>query len=394
MSVTEDTKRFSEIYLARLQRGEAIVIDEWSQRASLVLQRLVEATRAVLSDRLLEQAARDWRLLESLLKALTTLEDDPHFPGFVEAACTSWWDEMTSAQLRLNCGIAYAYRAMPAYILAMLAFRQRDRGASMRWASLGYIADATTSGIPEVGGNHVTLRFGLGVSDEAIGLLNGASKPLAEGYSPIEGLPEWRLTEAVARAGGLALIAPSSRYTHHASKPFVRAAVAHALVAAASNTAKGERLEHVAAFLTTTVPGMRPRLRLKTKEQSAEHDVVAAAVGDSPYPLPERASEWLIECKNWNERASAGVVGHFLAKMMRAGSRFGLLIAKAGITRGKSEDDHAEAFRRDFCLRHQVYCLVIGADELHQLGERGTFRGLIDEKYEADRFGASLGADN
>jgi len=82
-------------------------------------------------------------------------------------------------------------------------------------------------------------------------------------------------------------------------------------------------------------------------------------------------------------------VGHFLAKMQHSGAKMGIMIAKAGVTQAEGEMSHAFAdrFRTEFALREGLVCLVLDADDLRQLGESGTFRGLIDRRYEESRFG-------
>lgn len=387
--MTERTPTEVNAFLADMGRLSTLV--EWSVRTEHVVGVLKTAAEKATTPKQLQAVSESWKRLCEGLKQLTNRSDDVHYPGFVEHACATCWDAMTAAQLRIGCGIGPAYRAMAAYVLAMLAFHQRDRGAALRWASLGYISDLLGNGGKRADGwgTYVTLRYGLGVPPEIIKLLDRVSKPSKGGAPAVEGLPEWRLTGAVAEAKGLALVAPSIRYSHHASTPFVKAAVEHALADAGDANKKGKRLERLAAFLTTTIPGMRPRFRLKSTAQSAEHDVVASTVGDSPYPLPERASDWLIECKNSTGPVTAPAVAHFLAKMQRAGSTFGILFAKKGTT-GKNDRKYAEAFRREFCLKHRIYCLVVDTEDLRSLGAGGTFRGLIDTKYEAERFGASL----
>ncbi len=67
----------------------------------------------------------------------------------------------------------------------------------------------------------------------------------------------------------------------------------------------------------------------------------------------------------------------------------GIIIAKAGVTQAEGKTSHAFAdrFRTEFAMREGLACLILDADDLRQLGKSGTFRGLIDKKYEESRFG-------
>ena len=200
-------------------------------------------------------------------------------------------------------------------------------------------------------------------------------------------MPEWLLAEALDDPRGISLVAASDAYAHHPSRPFIKAATEHVFSDDGTANEKGERLERLVAFFVSTVPGMRPRRRLLASGSSAEHDVVATLFGETPYPLPANAPEWLIECKNTKDAVAAQQVGHFLAKMLRAGAKFGIIVAKSGLTKDEPALKYAERFLPDFCLRQGVVCLVVDAAEVLALGDAGTFRGLVDRLYEKSRFG-------
>ena len=374
-------------FLSRYGANKEVLVDQWYTDALETLAQLVSATRTSDSVVQLRVALVEWMKLAGYLKALIPADSDPHFPGFIEQACAGWWDSVTERQIALKCGADAAYRAMPAYILAHLAFRRRDRGSALRWASLGYLADEL-GGNKNVGGNEVTLRFGLSVPTETLALLSKIAKSVKR--ERIEALPEWLFAEALHDPLGAALVAPSEVYSHHPSTVFTTAAAEFALQPGASSNKKGARLEQFAAFLVSTIPGMRPRRRLVSQGQTAEHDVVATVVGESGYPLPARATEWLIECKNWKKPVNVDQVGHFLARMQHAAATFGIIVSTSGLTDGKRKqaDQFANRFRGELCLREGIVCLVIEAQELLQLGTNGTFRGLIDRKYEESRFGS------
>ncbi len=83
-------------------------------------------------------------------------------------------------------------------------------------------------------------------------------------------------------------------------------------------------------------------------------------------------------------------VGFFLAKMQHAGARFGIIFAKTNVTGGDLaalQHAYANRFLAEYNLKEDVVCLVIDYEDVYALGEGGTFRGLIDRKYEESRFG-------
>ena len=273
---------------------------------------------------------------------------------------------------------------MAAYIAAMLAFRQRDRGSALRWASLGYLYDRLASPAKS-GGNEVTLRYGLRVPPEAMDALDEQANR-GKSLPGVERLPEWLLAEALNDSRCVSLVAPSELYSHHPCRPFVEAAAKYVFHDNSNAKDTGTRLEIFTAFLVSTVPGMRPTRGLLNQGSTGEHDVLATMFGETPFPLPGRPLEWLIECKNRKKPLNASEVGHFLAKMQHSAATFGILIAKSGLT-GKGKGKYADGLRKQFAMREGLVCLALDSKDLEKLGEGGTFRALIDTEYEQERFG-------
>jgi hypothetical protein len=387
MSDSCPIKRFRNT-CADLFNKKNVRVDDWYREGSEVLERLTSNTEKSTDTTLLKKATEDWTKLSDDLKPLLRLDQDAHFPGFIERACTAWWDSTTERQIKLNCGAAEAYRGMAAYVVAQLAFRRRDRGSALRWASLGYLADMLMSGDkPKGGGNEVVLRFGLGVPEEALDALKEKAGS-GDCRRVVEKLPEWLLAEALDDPRCVSLVGPSQFYSHHTCHPFVKAAAEHVFRDDGDSENKGERLEKFVAFLVSTIPGMRPRRRLLTRGSTSEHDVVATMLGESAYPLPGRAVQLLIECKNMKRPARAKEVGYFLARMKHCAATFGIIIARKGVTgpREKDAQKYAEGFRREFAMQERIVCLTLSSDDLKKLGDEGTFHGLIDSTYENERF--------
>src|SRR3990172_8347479 len=215
---------FLKTWNAKFNRGP-VSVEEWHAESGQVLDALRNATVASTDTASLQSATDAWPELSVLLKRLLHLDQDVHFPGLVEQACTAWWDSVTECQIHLDCTTADAYRGMASYVVAQLAFRRRDRGAALRWASLGYLADKL-GGHPGGGSNEVTLRFGLGAPKEALDLLDEHARAGAS-RSGVERFPEWLFAEALDDPRGISLVAPSGLYAHHPSPPFVKAAAEH-----------------------------------------------------------------------------------------------------------------------------------------------------------------------
>jgi hypothetical protein len=160
MDIVLVVEEFVRKYRATLPTG--VDVKAWYSDALQVLHALETETRASSNATELKRATDAWTVLSHFLRPLAQRDDDVHFPGFVEQACVTWWDYVTERQVSLDLSQAQSYRAMAGYVLAQLAFRQRDRGTALRWATLGYLADQLGGNGPG-SGNEVILRFGLAV---------------------------------------------------------------------------------------------------------------------------------------------------------------------------------------------------------------------------------------
>ena len=71
--------------------------------------------------------------------------------------------------------------------------------------------------------------------------------------------------------------------------------------------------------------------------------------------------------------------------MQHSNAKFGIIMAHKGLTGGSAKN--AVRFLKEFTMRENLVCLVIDGSDLKQFAPGNTFRGLIDRKYQKDRFG-------
>jgi hypothetical protein len=365
----------------------------WFQKANGLLSDVISETSKDGKADPLKVNDAPWRSLRRCTEELMKRGDHAHTTAWIGRVFEEWWDAMTKFQVDTGASISTASRAMAGYDLARHHHHLGNRGAALRWAALAHLADRLGNH-PGGGGAEVILTMGLGLSRVTIDLLNNAASTRCgkseNDWSSPYCFPEMCLAYAIDQDDGSPLV-ESSPSEHFICRPFLGRLLKWAFEEPRKEEGykKGERLELVTAYLGGTLPGARCRRGFNALGFSCEHDVVVGQRPGQVYTLPGGSNALLIECKNYGKPISVEPVGYFLARLQYTGASLGLLVAKSGISNNKAQGDeaNARAFLLGFCQRENIACLVVTREDLEGLLSGGSFRALLDEKYEEFMFG-------
>ena len=171
---------------------------------------------------------------------------------------------------------------------------------------------------------------------------------------------------------------------------------------APDKSSKGKRLEDVAFYLFSLLPGCVPRRNLHDLAGASEYDLVVSNMSPTSSLIGDVfGRDFLIECKNWNRPVGAEQVGYFLFRMSLTHCRFGIIIASRNIT-GMSEatgtsgklsgDAYAQALVRRAFHEHGSACVVISMRNIEGLarGEISGVTSLLMERLGDFRFGTDI----
>ena len=142
-------------------------------------------------------------------------------------------------------------------------------------------------------------------------------------------------------------------------------------------TATGTRFEAVAGLLLSATPGFEVDSGRKTTDEQI--DLVIYYLPEPWAPIGLEPGFGLVECKSAKRPIQSKELRDFGAKCLFHRVRFGILIARVGITGGSDkfeEPQNAELLRRRFQL-DGLTLLVLDIDDLH--GKSRELRGVQHE---------------
>jgi hypothetical protein len=173
-----------------------------------------------------------------------------------------------------------------------------------------------------------------------------------------------------------------SEVNKHGGKPFVEVLLDAVMKAPKRrNTTTGTRFEAAAGLLLSSTPGFEVDSARKTSDEQV--DLVVVYTPERLTQLGLEPGCGLVECKSTSGKVDVSELRDFGAKCLFHRVRFGILVARAGITGGMVNSDklfkepqNAELTRRRF----QVDGLTILVLDISQLrGRSRELRGLLDE---------------
>jgi hypothetical protein len=144
----------------------------------------------------------------------------------------------------------------------------------------------------------------------------------------------------------------------------------------------GKKLEHLAQYLMSCMPGCRTRRRQKSG--TTEYDVVCAMEGLDLDFRSEFGRHFVCECKDWDAPADFSTMAKFARILDATKSRFGILFSKEGVT-GAGKMQFAELEQHMFFQSTGKVVVVIGLPDLRWVADGGNFIALLRNQYEKVR---------
>ncbi|MGE7915298.1 hypothetical protein [Lysinibacillus xylanilyticus] len=89
--------------------------------------------------------------------------------------------------------------------------------------------------------------------------------------------------------------------------------------------------------------------------------------------------EFLIECKNYNEKVDVTYVGKFAALLINHGMKFGIMVSKEGITGANTKWSYAYGWTKKLYLKCNVLIISLTLDDFRLMLEKSFFE-IIEEK--------------
>lgn len=306
------------------------------------------------------------------------------------------WNKFGRKQLDTKQRI---YRAALAFRISRFYGRKFDRGAAIRWA-LYTQADDMLGEHKQGGGQgkHDLVAF-WGMSDDALSEFNKIAsqnvttvKRDCDGdWSRVPGFAEDVVRRfALERPTFAHLFAEESSLQEFVlSQAYFSALLAHLNATHKSTKEKGDALEELASYLLSLVPGWVPRRNLYGMFQSSEIDLVVRNLSRPSNLTAELLGRhFLVECKNWEKPVGVEAVGYFLYRMHLAHAKFGVLLAKSGITGDEVEETASRSLIRKAFHEDGNICIVLTEQDFARLAsERSSFWPMLLDRIEGVQFG-------
>jgi hypothetical protein len=294
------------------------------------------------------------------------------------------------------------FRALLAQLLTQTAYELGNKAEAFRWSLLTQ-ADNILGKDREKGhySRHwLSARFGM--TDEERKALDYLAEECrneaeANGWDSPSGFAEEVLRRFAKndKYGRAVFQRLSGTEEFHLTRPYLGVLLDY-MKHAPDNSSKGKRLEDVAFYLFSLLPGCAPRQNLYDLAGASEYDLVVSNMSPTSSLIGDVfGRDFLIECKNWSQAVGAEQVGYFLFRMSLTHCRFGIIIASRHITgtpeaTGKlTGDAYAQALVRRAFHEHGSACVVISMRDLESLA-RGKVSGvtsLLMERLGDFRFG-------
>lgn len=321
--------------------------------------------------------------------------------GFVSASfhlLSEWWNDF--AQIQAAHG-RRVYRAAISYTLTHWYVKSKDNGAALRWALLTHADDVLGNGGEFEGAGKQWLQAILGVSEAD---LNEFTSVAAAGLNRVNNAHDgnWAVPSGYAEDVLVCLaethpelahlFAEDSNIREYPLTPaYFQLLLDQVEATEGTTTEKGNRLEHLAAYLFLLVSGWVPAAKVKPDDQASEHDIVVSNLNRTSDLSSELfGRRFLVECKNWEKPVRVSQVGYFLYRMRLTHCKFGVIFAKNGITGNEDEEKAARALLRRAFHEDGSICAVLDLNDLNALADvKHTFWSLLLQRSQNLQFGGS-----
>jgi hypothetical protein len=305
------------------------------------------------------------------------------------------WNKFSEYQRTQSGTGIQIYKAGIAYFLFAFYWRSRDRdiGASVRWALLCHVDDMLASEEGHKGSGSHRLLNTLGMTQDAYDAINQIAQD-----NRTKGEGKWNHRSHFAENVLVEFILTYPEYAFWLTQPTsviefpVSTAYFKVLQNDLKNTTdgrkKGARFEDLATYLMLLIPSWLPQRNISPPEKSFEHDIVVNNMMSSDnLEVDVYGRAFLAECKYLKDAVEASDVGYFLHRMHLTHTHFGIIFAKRGIT-GKTKDKYAQNQISRAYQQDKRICIVIEENDLNEL-ETGnfSFRAMLLKKVNEVRFG-------
>lgn len=344
----------------------------------------------------------EWKIAHDRYNQVAHLLFQAREPHLAHLILQNWWMALGIEQQRTK----HRYPlAAPTFWLAQIFAWVGDPGLAFRWALLTAIHDIQSgmSDSPALQMAQATFGFGAPAARKLGFLAHECAQAIGEDWSQPCGFPEEVVQRLMRASEGrdayteqVALHA--TRHEFPISPGYLRALMARLSEAQAQGAQitpkeKGDRLEAIARYLTSLLPGCVPRANLLSADKAFESDIVVANVYTQPTIISDLFGRYiLVECKNYAQPVDVARVGYFLHRMRMVHAPFGIIFASRSVTGSKLTEDEQAArslIRRAFHEDGSI-CVVVDQDDLERLAEgQISFYWLLHSRYEEFRFGTA-----
>lgn len=295
---------------------------------------------------------------------------------------------------RQRAGNKLVHTAVLSQFLAEHLRGDRDDAESFRWALHTHAADLLAKHPSDGGLGRVWLYGYFGVTGTQLAPLNQIGKAAADPavWKDSGGFPEDVIRRLLRdRPLGTELFSHRMLVCEFPlTRPYLAALWDESQEANLDTDEQGRRLETVAEYLFSLLPGCVPMINVVDPAFASQHDVVVANHSTSPqFPAELFGSYFMVECKNWNKPIGSPDVGYFLFRLRQAKCKFGVMFSKHGITGAKKEETNAQALVARSFRGDDVTCVVISEADIKSLidGERTSVLSLLRTGLEQLRYG-------
>lgn len=371
------------------------------------LQRLAEHYMPINCFADYHNGGSNWKIAHDRYNQLAHLLFQAREPHLAHLILQNWWIALGIEQQETKKRYPLA---APTFWLAQIFAWVGDPGLAFRWALLTAIHDVQSrmSDSPALQMAQATFGLNAQAASKLVVLANECVNEAAGDWSQPCSFPE-EVVQRLMRAseGRDAYTAQvalhATRHEFPLSPGYLRALMTRLSEAQAqgdqiTSKEKGDRLEAIARYLTSLLPGCVPRANLLSADKAFESDIVVANVYTQPTIISDLFGRYiLVECKNYSQPVDVSRVGYFLHRMRMVHAPFGIIFASRSVTGSKLTEDEQAArslIRRAFHEDGSI-CVVIDHNDLEHLAEGQTsFYWLLHSRYEEFRFGTARDAPN
>ena len=228
---------------------------------------------------------------------------------------------------------------------------------------------------PESSGSYFRLIWASGLSDDKLRLYSQRAFDLWLENPSDARFPEWILQQL--DSDWLVEPAVPQEFAYNAANPLYVKHLADGL-----GDKSGKRLELLAEYLLSTMPGCRTARR--GRSPSTDYDIVCSIEGVQVDFRSELGRYFLCECKDWATPADFAAFAKFARVLESVKSRFGVLFSRFGIT-GEGSTQAASREQLKVYQDKGMVIAVIDEGDVRAVIDGANFSSTLRRRYEEIR---------